>query len=307
MKNKSPLRGISAQRGRSYITGVAFILPTILILILMMFTPLLRTFIYSVSKIKFPALTTSYVGLANFQKVFSRPEIGVVLKNTVVWIFFSVIIRFSIGFGSALLLQQNNRRTKICRVLVLLPWTVPSIVSANTWRWMFQSELGFVNTLLTKLGMSAWTQNWLGNPNTAMGSVLFAYGWAGFPFVMMMLLAGIQGIPDDLYESGKIDGANTWQLFIHITIPELKSVIFSVLLLEVTSGLNSFDLLYTMTGGGPGGSTEILGLLIHRIGFTNFDFGGASALSVFIIAIAVVVFLISGPAKKIRRASGGEG
>ena len=93
----------------------------------------------------------------------------------------------------------------------------------------------------------------------------------------------------------------------HITIPELKSVIFAVLLLEITSGLNSFDLLYTMTGGGPGGSTEILGLLIHRVGFTNFDFGGASALSVLIILVAAVLFLLSGPAQKVRgKARGGE-
>lgn len=303
---KLRIKGVSAQRSRSAVTGMAFVVPTLLILILMMLTPLIRTFVYSVSKIKFPALTTTYIGLGNFQKVFNRPEIGTVLTNTVVWIFWSVIIRFSLGFGAALLLQHSDPKTKICRVLALLPWTIPSIVSANTWRFMFQSELGFINTLFRNVGLGAWAQNWLGDPATAMGSVLFAYGWAGFPFVMMMLLAGIQGIPDELYESGKIDGANTWQLFIHITIPELKSVIFSVLLLEITSGLNSFDLLYTMTGGGPGGSTEILGLLIHRIGFTNFDFGGASALSVFIIVVATVVFLISGPTKKIRGRVKGE-
>jgi multiple sugar transport system permease protein len=118
---------------------------------------------------------------------------------------------------------------------------------------------------------------------------------------MMMLLAGIQGIPSELYESGRIDGANARQLFFHITIPELKSVIFAVLMLEITSGLNSFDLLFTMTSGGPGGMTEILGLLIHRLGFTNFDFGGASALSVLIIVVTFGVFLISGPAKKLRQ------
>ena len=307
MKKRLFLQSVSVQKRRRYLTGATFVLPTLLILVLMMFTPLVRTFVYSVSKIKFPALETTFIGLDNIERMFSRPEIGQVLKNTVVWIFYSVIIRFSLGFGSALLLQGSSRRLKVCRVLALLPWTIPSIVSANTWRWMFQSELGFVNTLLTKLGLSAWTQNWLGDPATAMGAVLFAYGWSGFPFVMMMLLAGIQGIPDELYESGKIDGANAWQLFLHITIPELKSVIFAVLLLEITSGLNSFDLLYTMTGGGPGGSTEILGLLIHRVGFTNFDFGGASALSVFIILVAAVLFLLSGPAKKVRgKARGGE-
>lgn len=303
-----PHSRLSSQRRSRYVTGILLMTPTLCILLVMMLTPLLRTFEYSVSKIKFPALTTTYVGFANFKKVFSRSDIAGVLQNTVVWILWSVALRFTFGFGSALLLHDNRRTTKIYRVLALLPWTIPSIVSANTWRWIYQSELGLANQMLKALGLGAWMQNWLGNPATAMGSVLFAYSWAGFPFVMMMLLAGIQGIPDELYESGKIDGANAWQLFCHITIPELKSVIFAVLILEVTSGLNSFDLLFTMTGGGPGGVTKILGLLIHEIGFVNFDFGSASALSVFIIGIAFVVFLVSGPTKKIaQQRKGGAG
>ena len=289
---------MSRQRLKKYITGFAFALPCLIILALMMFTPLVRTFIYSFSSIKFPQLTTTFNGLNNFQKVLSRPEIGLVMRNTVVWIFFSVVLRFFFGFSSALLLSGMKTRTKIVRVLVLLPWTIPSIVAANTWRWMMQPEMGMLNNLLRSAGLSTWTQNWLGNPSTALGAVLIAYTWSGFPFVMMMLLAGIQGISDELYESGKIDGANAWQLFLHITIPSLRHVIISVLLLEVTSGLNSFDLLYTMTGGGPGGITEILGLLIHRLGFVVYDFGQASALSVLIIAAAFVVFLVYGPTQR---------
>lgn len=286
---------------RSYLSGMLLIAPILTILVIMMLIPMIRTFQYSVSKIEFPALKTSYIGLGNFRRVFSLGYFGTVIYNTVIWILFSVISRFALGFLAALLLQSSRKAVKVIRVLVLLPWTTPSIVSANTWKWMFQADMGFINNFLKSIGLSTWAHNWLGSPTTAMGSVLLAYTWAGYPFVMMMLLAGLQSISEELYDAGKIDGANTWQLFLHITLPELKPVIISVLILEITSGLNSFDLLFTMTGGGPGGSTEILGLLIHRLGFTNFDFAGASAVSVFVMSVAVIVFLISRPLKGIQR------
>ena len=289
---------LSAQDRRKYRTGFLLALPCLCVLALMMLLPLVRTFIYSFSKVEFPNLTTKFYGLRNFQKVLSRSELPGVIRNTFVWILCSVVLRFSLGFASALLLNGETRRKKSIRLLVLLPWTVPSIVAANTWRWMMQPELGMINHLLRSIGLPSLAQNWLGSASTALGSVLLAYTWSGFPFDMMMILAGMQSIPDDLYESARIDGANTVQLFWHITIPSLKTIIVSVLLLEATNGLNSFDLLYTMTGGGPGGATEILGLLIHRLGFTNFDFGGASALSVLIIAIVVLIALVYGPTQR---------
>ena len=301
-KENANRRLISKQKKRTYITGFLFALPCIAMLILMMLNPLIKTFVYSFSKIKFPQLTTTFDGLTNFKKVLSRNELPQVINNTVIWIVAALVLRFFLGFVAALALNNNKPRTKIMRVLVLLPWTIPSVVTANTWRWMMQTELGLLNQTLKGIGLSGWAQNWLGNPKTALASVLVAYAWSGFPFVMMMLLAGLQSIPDDLYEAGKIDGANDWHLFLSITLPGLKNVIIAVLLLEITSGLNSFDLLFTMTGGGPGGKTEILGLLIHRLGFTNFDFGGASALSVIVIIASSLIFVFNGSIKTLRKA-----
>lgn len=289
---------VSKQRMNKYRTGFFFALPCLIILALMMLTPLMRTVVYSFSKIKFPQLTTSFYGFTNYERVLSRSEITTVMTNTLTWIFGAVVLRFVMGFSSALLFNGTRKRTKTARVLVLLPWTIPSVVAANTWRWLYQPELGLLNHLLTSANMPWLAQNWLGHPSTAMASVLVAYTWSGFPFVMMMILAGIQGIPDELYESGKIDGANGLQLFWYITLPSLKNVLLAVLMLEITSGLNSFDLLFTMTGGGPGGVTEILGLMIHRIGFTNLEFGQASALSMVVIFIALAVFLVSGPVQR---------
>ncbi len=133
--------------------------------------------------------------------------------------------------------------------------------------------------------------------------MLTAYTWAGYPFVMIMLLAGMQGIPEDLYDAGKIDGASSTQAFLHITLPSLRNVIVILVLLEIISGFNSFDLLYVMTAGGPGGASEILGLFIYRLGFTNFDFAGASAVSMVLIVVAIVCFLLYVPASARKRRS----
>ena len=130
---------------------------------------------------------------------------------------------------------------------------------------------------------------------TALPSVLAAYTWAGFPFVMMMILAGLQGIPGELYESSAIDGASRIQQFFYITLPSLRSVITMVIVLEVVNAINAFDLLFVLTGGGPGTSSEILGLLIYRLGFTRFDFAGASAASTLLIGAALVCFLFYAP------------
>jgi multiple sugar transport system permease protein len=183
------------------------------------------------------------------------------------------------------------------RVLVLLPWTVPSIVAANLWRWVFQSDYGLLNNGLRSIGLDNLIRPWLGDPNTALSAVMVAYSWAGYPFVMLMLLAGLQGIPKEYYEAARIDGANNRQLFMYITLPSLRSLIAILLLLEVINGLNSFDMLITMTGGGPGGASEILGLFIYRLGFTNFDFAGASAVSVTLLIIAAGVFLFYAPSQ----------
>jgi multiple sugar transport system permease protein len=286
---------------RKYAAAYLFVLPCAIVLFLMMLNPVVRTFIYSFSKIELPSFRTTWVGMQNVTRVFSLPAVPQVLWNTLVWVVGTIVFRFTLGFWAALALNAQVKGRVVLRTLALLPWTVPSIVAANTWRWMLQSDIGLVNGFLKKWGLDALAVNWLGSPQTALGSVLTAYAWAGYPFVMIMLLAGMQGISEDLYDAGKIDGANAAQAFLHITLPSLRNVIVILLILEVISGFNSFDLLFIMTGGGPGGASEILGLFIYRLGFTNFDFAGASAVSTVLIVVAVLCFLLYVPASARRR------
>ncbi|TDF93264.1 carbohydrate ABC transporter permease [Paenibacillus piri] len=270
------------------------ILPCLLLLLMMMVYPIYQTIRFSMSEVVLPSFDTRFAGIDNFTKILAKDEVPAVFKNTIIWVIGTIVLRFILGFWAALTFNVKLPGSIALRIVCMLPWTVPSIVSANLWRWILQSDTGLLNGFLRASGLPGWAHNWLGDSKTAEFAVLLAYSWAGFPFVMLMLLAGMQGISKELYEAGKIDGANTIQLFRYITVPGLKSIMLVILLLEVISGFNSFDMIMAMTGGGPGGATEILGLFIYRIGFTSFDFGGASAISFMLLLIVSVFFVFYG-------------
>jgi multiple sugar transport system permease protein len=288
-------------QGKKARIGIMFALPAVIILVLMMVMPIFRTLLFSVSRVTLPSFETSFIGLANFKKVFAMEEFPAVIRNTLLWILGTVILRVLLGFVTALLMDGQSGLIRGLRVVALLPWTIPSIVAANSWRWMLRSDFGLINGLLENTGLGALAQPWLIDARTALPTVLVAYAWAGFPFVMMMFLAGLQAIPEELYESGAMDGANKFQRFVFITIPSLRSVIIMVIVLEVISAINAFDLLYVLTGGGPGTSSEILGLLIYRLGFSRFDFAGASAASTLLIIAALLCFLFYAPTQFVKK------
>jgi ABC-type sugar transport system permease subunit len=266
-------------------------MPSMLLIALMMFYPVIQTLHFSVSKVQLPAFRTTFVGLDNFVRVFHDPRTGPLLWRTVMWVAGTVALRFVLGFAAAMIFNARLRGLTWMRVLVILPWTIPSVVGANLWRWIVQSDTGVLNQTLRAVGLGAWAANWLGNPDTALFTVIVAYSWAGFPFVMLLILARMQGIPGELYEAARVDGADRWQLFRYITLPSLGGVLVVVLILEMVSGINSFDTLVIMTGGGPADATRTWGLEIYRTGFANFNLGGASALSVLLFAGVLALFV----------------
>ena len=276
-------------------TGLKFVAPCTIVVLLMMIVPIIRTISFAFSEVTLPSFDTQFNGIRNFEKIVTLKEFPAIVKNTVVWIVGSVVLRTGMGFVAAFIMDGQGKPVKAVRLLALLPWTVPSIVSANSWRWMLQSDFGLINGMFKSVGLESWCRLWLSTAETALPSVLAAYTWAGFPVVMMMILAGLQGIPGELYESSAIDGASRIQQFFYITLPSLRSVITMVIVLEVVNAINAFDLLFVLTGGGPGTSSEILGLLIYRLGFTRFDFAGASAASTLLIGAALVCFLFYAP------------
>lgn len=291
---------------RKHIPPYLFIFPSIFIMMLMMVYPVLQTFWFSVSEVEIPSFETSFTGIENFSNTFGKEEFLQILGNTLIWVIGTVMFKFLLGFWAALTFNQSVKGGVALRVVSLLPWTVPSVVAANLWLWILQSDLGLINGFLKANGLGTLAHTWLGDTQTAMLSAMIAYTWAGFPFVMLMLLAGLQGIPKDLYEAGKIDGANPVQLFRYITLPSLKSIIFIVIILEIIAGVNAFDMLYVMTGGGPGGASEILGLYIYRLSFSEFDFGGASAVGTALLVMAAIIFIFYAPTQRTNSRAGGK-
>ncbi len=282
-------RSLVAQRwGQAYV----LVFPAMLMIALMMIYPVVQTLHFSVSRVQLPTFHTTFVGFANFARILTDPETWPLLQRTLIWIVGTVTLRMALGLGAALVFNAKVRGTVWMRVLAVLPWTIPSVVGANLWRWIVQTDTGLLNLTLRSWGLGDLALNWLGDPKTALFTVIVAYSWSGFPFVMLLILARLQGVPQEQYEAARVDGANWWQIFRFITLPSLKSVLAVALVLEIVSGINSFDTLVIMTGGGPANATRVWGLEIYKRGFTDFNLGGASALSVLMFVGMLVVFVV---------------
>ncbi|RYG94616.1 MAG: sugar ABC transporter permease [Alphaproteobacteria bacterium] len=254
----------------------------------------MQTVYFSFSKVQLPALRTTFIGFDNFIRIFNNPETGPLVQRTLIWIVGGVALKMALGMAAALVFNAKVRGTVWMRVLVILPWAIPSVVGANLWRWIVQTDSGVLNQTLRSWGLDSWALNWLGSPDTAMFTVIVAYSWGGFAFVMLLILARLQGLPEEINEAAKVDGANWWQIFRYITLPSLTGVLAVALILEIVSGINSFDTLMIMTGGGPANATRIWGIDIYKTGFTDFNLGGAAAMSVLMFAAVIVVFIIYG-------------
>ncbi|QQO08096.1 carbohydrate ABC transporter permease [Breznakiella homolactica] len=277
---------------RKQLPGFLFVLPALILLLVLMVYPLWQTVLFSFSDVSLPYFETKFVGLKHFIATVQRYEFPRIILNTLIWVFGSVLFQFTFAFAVALFLNNNFKGRIIIQTIALLPWAIPSIVAGNTWKWIMQTDFGLLNAMLKQLGLASLARPWLTDPSLALGSVLFATIWQGYPFLMVMLLAGMKAIPQEQYEAAEVDGANAFQRLISITIPNLKNIIVIVVMLQIVYAWNAFDLIFVMTGGGPGGATEILGLFIYRLGLNEFNFSQSSAVSVMLIGFVLLTMLI---------------
>jgi multiple sugar transport system permease protein len=224
------------------------------------------------------------------------------LKNTLIWVVVGTSSQFLLGLVTALVLNRPLPGMRIARILVLLPWIMPSVVAGHMWALLLDSRLGVINDILVRLGILTEYKAWFAEPNSALLTVLLVSLWGSFPFFTLLLLAGLQGIPDDLYEAASVDGANHWLQFRHITLPLLMPIIVAVVILRVIGLVNAPDLLIVLTGGGPGHATQVLSLYAFQKAYTEFNFGYAGALSVFMLLLLMIFTVlyvrISGVAKE---------
>ncbi len=233
-----------------------------------------------------------YVGLQHYQDMFTDKVFLKSLSNTVIWVVAGASSEFLLGLITALALNRGGWVMKTAGVIVLLPWILPSVVAGNMWALMLDSRLGVINDLLVKIGLLDQYKAWFADPNTALPAVLLVGLWRGFPFFTLLLLAGLQGIDDDLYEASSVDGANPWDQLRHITLPMLKPIIVATIVLRVIGLVNSPDLMIILTNGGPGDKTQVLSLYAFQKAYTDFDFGYAGALSVVMFLILMTFTVI---------------
>lgn len=232
--------------------------------------------------------TYEFVGLANYADILTSSTFVSRLIWTVVWTIVCVVLHVGIGLGMAMLLNRPMRFRSLYRVLLVLPWAVPAFVSAFIWRYLLNGEFGVVNAMLRAAGFGGIS--WLDDPFWAKVSVIACNVWLGVPFMMLALLGGLQSIPRELHEAAEVDGATPWQRFRHVTVPGLRPVSTTVVLLGTIWTFNQFPVIFLLTRGGPGGATEILVTYAYRQAFEGIrDYSGSAAWGLVILALLVVL------------------
>lgn len=267
------------------------IAPAFLLIFLFFFYPFINNFYNSFISEGTVSKPSYFVGLDNYIDVLSNEVFYQSLYNTLIWTVGVTLFQFLLGFITALISNKQYGWLKAIRPLYILPWAIPGIVAALAWRWIYNADYGILNSLLFRIGVLSQYHGWLVSPNTAMLSVMMVGVWKGYPFYMMMLYAGLQGIPLELYEAAKIDGANRIQLFKNITLPQLRPIIVMSLTLGLIWTSNYFEGIYVLTGGGPARTTETLPIFIYNTAFSYFRIHDAVIPSV--IFFFIILFLAS--------------
>jgi ABC-type sugar transport system permease subunit len=232
------------------------------------------------------------VGLKNYIETIKNPQWWWAFGRTAYFVLYDILVGMSLGLGIALLLNKEFRLRGIARALVLFPYVLPSIVKALMWKWIYNSDYGFLNGLLFQLGLIKDYIPWLSSPTLAIHMVILANIWEGTPFAIIMYLAALQTIPKELYEASEVDGATPWQMFTKITFPLIKPMTFILIVIKTVATFKIFDLVYALTAGGPGGSTQVVGYLMYSTVFDSLQFGKGAAMSYILLAIILVLVFI---------------
>jgi len=266
-------------------TGPLFVLPALLVLAVLTVYPIAYTGVLTVTNEQ-----GQFVGGDNLRAVAAARVTGVAVWNTVYFVGGSIVLQVALGTLVGILLNQPFRGRAAVRAAILIPWIVPGIVAATTWAWMLHSEFGIVSYMLQAAGIIDGPVGWLTSGDTVMAALVAVNVWKLFPFVAVMVLAGLQTVPHELYESARVDGATFWGEVRHVMLPHLKPVLVSVTLLLTIWGLNGITIIYTMTRGGPANRSLTVPIQIFRQAFESFQFHEAAALStLFFLATLVLV------------------
>jgi trehalose/maltose transport system permease protein len=234
-------------------------------------------------------LPPTFAGGANYSRIFTDNQFLPALAHTAGFTVVSVTVETVIGLALALVLNRKFPGRGLVRAAIFIPWAVPTVVSAQLWKSMFDPQSGWVNYVLTTLHLPLANTTWLAGTWTSWGAILAADAWRNTPFMAIVLLAGLQVIPGDIYEAARIDGANAWQTFRRLTLPLLRPALMVALIFRTLSSFLIFDVIYAMTSGGPGTSTNVLSYLNWQAFFVYSDYGYGGAISVALVVIALMI------------------
>ncbi|AGK55945.1 carbohydrate ABC transporter permease [Bacillus sp. 1NLA3E] len=277
------------QRKKLNIWPYLLIAPALLIVTLVVFVPVINALIMSFQSydLRRP-FDIDFIGLSNYKEVMSDPLFWSSLKYTLIWVIGGVGLQFLFGFILALLLNQKFKGRGIVRAASLIPWATPGVLIGLMWKWIYDGNYGVLNDVLLKLNIIDQAIPFLSQTSTAFPSVIVTIIWQGIPFFAIMLLAGLQGISQEMYEAADIDGATSFQKLVRITIPSLKNTILTTLLLRIIWVSNSVDIIYNMTGGGPSYSSQTLSVYIFNKA-NVLNLGYASAMALILMALLAFV------------------
>nr|MDT0662186.1 sugar ABC transporter permease [Micromonospora sp. DSM 115978] len=268
-----------------------YLSPTVLLIVVLMVVPIVMVIGYSFRDNVIVQENSVFVGLANYTKVLTDATFLAALRNTAVFISVSTAAHLVLGLAFAMMLNTpllGGVTKAVFRIVYILPWLFTIAVIAVIWRLLLDPS-GVVNYVLQTVGLIQEGVNWFGDPGKALWAVTFVNIWSGYPFFMISLLAGLQGIPGDLYEAAAVDGTNWFQRFRHVTLPQLRPVIISMAVLDLIWTSHQFALIWMTTGGGPLNRTEMLSTFTYKQAFSEYEFATASAAAVIVLLLTMVL------------------
>ncbi len=275
------------------VIGTLFVMPALLVLAFVVVYPFLSAIWMSFQN-KMVGAPATFIGFDNYVELFGDRHFLKTIKNTLVYTFFAVGLKFLLGLAMAMVLAQPRRLDFIYRTILFVPWAVPTIVAALSFRWIYDDFSGLLNNFLIAVVGMQDVISWLGDPNYAMASVIAVVVWSGTPFYTMSFLAGLKAIPKEMYEAARIDGANVWQEFWYVTIPQMRKVFTIVVMLSTIWTSTNLVIVQILTNGGPANTTQILPNLAYKYALLASRLGIGSAVNmIFFPILAVLIYILS--------------
>ncbi|HHW01148.1 MAG TPA: sugar ABC transporter permease [Clostridiaceae bacterium] len=275
--------------------GYVFVLPALIYMAVFVGYPILSNIVLSLQDVTVRTINSPakpFIGLNNYVELFQDGVLRTSIVNTFTFTVLCIIFQFTIGFALALVFNNKFSFAKPVRGLIMMPWMIPITITALMYKFMFSSNVGIINFILKSLHIIQQPVDWLTQPGTAMAALIITNVWIGIPFNMILISTGLTTIPDDIYESASIDGANRIQKFFRITVPMLKSTIASVLILGFIYTFKVFDLVYVMTNGGPVNSTQTLSTYSYKMSFDLFKYSQGATIANILFVILFIVSLL---------------